>query len=846
MNTSITQRVAVSMLPMLLIACGGGGSGQTTAGIEGTGSTVAVSPAVVAIGAITAFGSIFVNGVEYSLTGSNIQLDGRTSTQSDLKLGQVVTVIASPSASGSTVRAAKSVAAQITVAGRISALDLASNRITILGQRIEVDAATQIVGKISGQPLGGLTVGSDVEVSGFANSAAVLSARSIQPRRTVTPLRVTGRVSNLDSTNRRLQINGQTVNYTGATLTGFSGQALDSATVQVSATTISATGELLATDVAYVDLRVPGTVGDTADLQGWVTRYVSDTDFDVDGHPMTTTSATVTKGVFFGDLSVLRLDVFVHITGKVISNGVVEASEVTTANSVSAGVAIDSISATNMAAPMWFYSPCTLADTAFSVDGVPAIWQDIQPGDKANIQSSFNVPPDSILPKQQKCYVVDVEHSVVGRIESLDPVAAALVVNGQRIWMSPDMFLFGQRGSEWGVSGVGTAAEARAALRVGARVAVSGDLTVEGDFVALGINSAAASPGYRVTGFARDVDTVSRILRLGSLQVDYSSASLSGFTNGGPAAGDRIVVIATDPPAGGLQTATGLKYAAGAQRGEKLNFVTLKGLLTGSSGVDWAIDGRMTAVLPNAPTPGNGLERNVCDPAKLHLNLRTQLVAVGGINDARPMRLFHVCPQGRRNDAYEAVPGGSSSAQIISVTAGIQSVDIANYLVRVAGSVINLNPGSTLTSARLDGSLTRTTPLRVQDLRVGDRVRIDLPLTGGPALADALWTGPAAVTGTEDSVSGLLQGVSDPNLTTGPITVHTAAGTTFNISYYDSNCQSVTGTKAELWNGGSKWNATTDTSYSLFAKGSVTGSALEATAVEISPRTSPCNVAGDY
>jgi hypothetical protein len=282
--------------------------------------------------------------------------------------------------------------------------------------------------------------------------------------------------------------------------------------------------------------------------------------------------------------------------------------------------------------------------------------------------------------------VVDVEHSVVGRIESVDAIAAALVVNGQRIWISPNMLLFGKRASEWGASGVGTVAEARAALRVGARVAVSGDLTAEGDFVALGITGVAASPGYRVTGFARDVDTVRRVLRLGSLQVDYSSASLSGFANSGPTAGDRVVMIATDPPAGGLQMATGLKYAAAAQRGEKLNFVTLTGLLTGSSGADWAIDGRMTTALPNPPTPGNGLERNVCDPAKLHLNLRTHLVAVGGNNDERPMRLFHVCPQGRRNDAYETVPASPSSSQIISVTASIQSVDTANYVLRVAGS----------------------------------------------------------------------------------------------------------------------------------------------------------------
>ena len=269
-------------------------------------------------------------------------------------------MIASQGASGTTVRAAKSVAASIAVAGRVSAIDLASNRITILGQQIEIDAATQIVGAVDGEPLGGLGVGSDIEVSGFADSSGVLFARSIQPRRAVTPLRITGRVTNLDNAMRRMQIGGQVVNYSNATLTGLNGHALDSATVQVSAEMVGSNGELLATDVSYVDLRVPCTVGDTADLEGWGTRYVRNTDFDVDGHAITTTSATIMQGPL-DNISVVRLDAFVRVTGKVIGNGVVEEAEIVTVNSVNLGSVVNRIDSGRLFAPMWLTSHANLS-----------------------------------------------------------------------------------------------------------------------------------------------------------------------------------------------------------------------------------------------------------------------------------------------------------------------------------------------------------------------------------------------------------------------------------------------------------------------------------------------------
>lgn len=60
---------------------GGGDTGDTSAGISGSGK---------AIGVITQFGSIFVNGVEYDTSEAIIIVNGVIATEDDLGVGMVV------------------------------------------------------------------------------------------------------------------------------------------------------------------------------------------------------------------------------------------------------------------------------------------------------------------------------------------------------------------------------------------------------------------------------------------------------------------------------------------------------------------------------------------------------------------------------------------------------------------------------------------------------------------------------------------------------------------------------------------------------------------------------------
>ena len=301
----------------LLSGCETGGSENSTlqSGIEGSGRGITTS------GVVTALGSIVVNSVEYDVTRATVTINGAAALESDLAPGHVTIVEGEIGADG-TRGIATRVIVEIAVAGPISAIDVELNRLTILGQTIAIDASTSIEGRIEGSPLGGLDVGRDVEVSGFADSSGVLHARRIEPRKPSTPLFVTGYAESVDTSTRTFSVNGQLVSYAAATMTGFEARALAGASVRVTAQNIEQ-GALVADDVSLRDLRLPGVSGDTAILQGWVTRFGSKDDFDVDGHPVVRTASTSTEGV-----SVVRLDAFVSVRGALIANGVVQATDV--------------------------------------------------------------------------------------------------------------------------------------------------------------------------------------------------------------------------------------------------------------------------------------------------------------------------------------------------------------------------------------------------------------------------------------------------------------------------------------------------------------------------------------
>ena len=188
-------------------------------GIEGSGvitNPVAVTPTITTSGEVTELGSVVVNGVRFDLTGATITIDGLPARDSDLAPGHLTVV--EGDVTDSTRGIARRVTVETSVAGRISAIDAALGQLTILGQAIAIGVGTIVADSVDGSPLRGLDVGTDVQVSGFADSTGMIHATRIDPRSANTPLLATGRVANLDTSARTFSVSGQVVSHANATL----------------------------------------------------------------------------------------------------------------------------------------------------------------------------------------------------------------------------------------------------------------------------------------------------------------------------------------------------------------------------------------------------------------------------------------------------------------------------------------------------------------------------------------------------------------------------------------------------------------------------------------------------
>ena len=140
----------------LVVACGGGGGGGV-AGIDRLGVTT---------GTINGFGSIIVNGVEYETNAADFDIDDGPGSQSELKVGQQVTIQWDSSDDGVT-RNAQSVSYDDLLEGPIDSIDPGAQTLVILGQVVIVDAATSFDDEIVPRDLTGLELDDVVEVSGL-------------------------------------------------------------------------------------------------------------------------------------------------------------------------------------------------------------------------------------------------------------------------------------------------------------------------------------------------------------------------------------------------------------------------------------------------------------------------------------------------------------------------------------------------------------------------------------------------------------------------------------------------------------------------------------------------------
>ena len=133
----------VSGLAFLLTACGGGGSTGTTNGATPSGNNTVVSTNATS-GVISAFGSVFVSGHEFSMVGASVIDDdtGNTSNSTTgLEVGEVVDVIPTGDSTNDHP-IARELHTHPLARGYVDASDATAATVSVMGQTVQITSAT--------------------------------------------------------------------------------------------------------------------------------------------------------------------------------------------------------------------------------------------------------------------------------------------------------------------------------------------------------------------------------------------------------------------------------------------------------------------------------------------------------------------------------------------------------------------------------------------------------------------------------------------------------------------------------------------------------------------------------
>jgi hypothetical protein len=302
-----TTLVAAGTLAVL-VACGGGGSSSS---MSQTGAQ-----SVATWGTITAFGSVYVNGVRYDVSRATLKKNDNVVVQAGLAVGEVALVRGREDTQTGQGEA-DSVDVEDSVVGPIKTIDLVKNQLIVLGQTISVTADTSFGPGITAD-LKGLMTNDTIEVSGLPGTDGVIMATRISRAESTEPLQVLGTVASVGAMNT-LMINALTVDFSAANVSGFaSGKPAPGDLVIARGTVfMDTTTTLTATALRLADTdRDEQAAGGLVEEEGVITSLspaasgMGNWDLVVAGAKVTTTASTVFKGGVATDLAVnVRVEV---------------------------------------------------------------------------------------------------------------------------------------------------------------------------------------------------------------------------------------------------------------------------------------------------------------------------------------------------------------------------------------------------------------------------------------------------------------------------------------------------------------------------------------------------------
>ena len=271
----------------VLAACGGGSE-------DGPAPT----PTQSAIGVISGFGSVIVNGVRFDDSAAAITMNGAAATRDRLRVGMVVQVRGRIHGDGTGV--AESIQYNRCVQGPITAMNRVQNTVTVLGQTVEVDDGTVFDG-VTLRDMNAFAIGDQVEVSCYPDQARNrLRATRMERQGTfqngASDIEVKGTVSNLNLAAGTCTIDGLTVNFAAH-------RTADRPAGLANGMTVEARGRQFANGVLTADLlrdrdrdRISRPDGDGLEVEGYVADFVSIANFKIDGQAVNAANAVIRNG----------------------------------------------------------------------------------------------------------------------------------------------------------------------------------------------------------------------------------------------------------------------------------------------------------------------------------------------------------------------------------------------------------------------------------------------------------------------------------------------------------------------------------------------------------------------
>lgn len=294
----------IVVLAWLLGSCGGSDS---TAGIEGTGSPV------IATGAVTSFGSIYVNGERFDTRNARVTLNGVAASEDDIQAGMVVEIHGTTDPDSGDILAEK-VIYERSLLGRITAIERLETDallITLLGQNVYVAGDS-----VLDSELDALAVGDTVEISGFLNNEGLFESTRLAPADALNPNEVVGKVSQLDKADQSFHLRELVVDYRTATFSnGTVADLQNNAQVKVQGS-LNGENTLSATHISFQTRSIPENTMRIL-LEGIIDSYTDLSRFTLDNYIVDASGATL-RG---GHAEQLQTGVRVTIDGTVDASG---------------------------------------------------------------------------------------------------------------------------------------------------------------------------------------------------------------------------------------------------------------------------------------------------------------------------------------------------------------------------------------------------------------------------------------------------------------------------------------------------------------------------------------------